>query len=236
MPASRIERAAERRTDAAALAALAADPRAGAYLIGGELIVLKKGAAAHEPLFAHGRGAARSAPPPRPCSSASSTARARFGVGIAPQAAEALKARDDFLVTDLRSIAVQGLVAPSICRRSPKPRRCSTGTRAIASAPNCGARDAAWSRPAGGATARNCKAQHFPRTDPVVIMLAIDGERCLLGRSPRFVPTMWSCLAGFVEPGETIEDAVRRETLEEAGIACGRVAISPRSPGRSRRR
>ena len=54
-------------------------------------------------------------------------------------------------------------------------------------------------------------------------MLAIDGERCLLGRSPRFVPTMWSCLAGFVEPGEAIEDAVRRETREEAGITCGRV-------------
>ncbi len=56
-------------------------------------------------------------------------------------------------------------------------------------------------------------------------MLAIDGarDRCLLGRSPRFAPTMWSCLAGFVEPGESIEDAVHRETREETGIACGRV-------------
>jgi NAD+ diphosphatase len=69
--------------------------------------------------------------------------------------------------------------------------------------------------------------QHFPRTDPVVIMLAIDtnggGERCLLGRSGRFASNSWSCLAGFVEPGETIEDAVRREVLEEAGIVCGKV-------------
>jgi NAD+ diphosphatase len=65
--------------------------------------------------------------------------------------------------------------------------------------------------------------QHFPRTDPCVIMLAIDGERCLLGRSARFATNMWSCLAGFVEPGETIEEAVRRETFEEAGIAVGRV-------------
>ncbi len=71
---------------------------------------------------------------------------------------------------------------------------------------------------------------HFPRTDPVVIMLSVDGERCLLGRSPRFAPTMWSCLAGFIEPGESIEDAVRRETWEEAGIATGRVAYFRSQP------
>ena len=67
-------------------------------------------------------------------------------------------------------------------------------------------------------------------------MLAIDGENCLLGRSPRFAPTMWSCLAGFIEPGEAIEDAVRRETREEAGIVCGEVNYFARSPGRSRPR
>jgi NAD+ diphosphatase len=72
--------------------------------------------------------------------------------------------------------------------------------------------------------------QHFPRTDPVVIMLAIDGDNCLLGRSPRFAPTMWSCLAGFIEPGESIEDAVHRETLEEAGIVCGRVKYFASQP------
>jgi NAD+ diphosphatase len=76
----------------------------------------------------------------------------------------------------------------------------------------------------------NCRVQHFPRTDPVVIMLAIAGERCVLGRSPRFAPTMWSCLAGFVEPGETIEDAVRREVREEVGIACGRVTYFASQP------
>jgi NAD+ diphosphatase len=54
-------------------------------------------------------------------------------------------------------------------------------------------------------------------------MLAVRGDRGLLGRSGRFAATMWSCLAGFAEPGESIEDAVRRETLEEAGIQCGRV-------------
>lgn len=68
-----------------------------------------------------------------------------------------------------------------------------------------------------------CKRQHFPRTDPVVIMLTIDGDRCLLGRSGRFEDGMYSCLAGFMEPGETIENAVRRETLEESAIVVGAV-------------
>ena len=68
-----------------------------------------------------------------------------------------------------------------------------------------------------------CGAEHFPRTDPVVIMLTADGDRCLLGRQARFAPGMWSCLAGFVEPGEAIEEAVRRETFEEAGVRCGPV-------------
>lgn len=68
-----------------------------------------------------------------------------------------------------------------------------------------------------------CGARHFPRVDPVVIMLVTDGDRCLLGRQPHFAPGMHSCLAGFVEPGETLEAAVRREILEEAGIRIGTV-------------
>ncbi|MEQ9244782.1 MAG: NAD(+) diphosphatase, partial [Nitratireductor sp.] len=75
-----------------------------------------------------------------------------------------------------------------------------------------------------------CGRDHFPRTDPVVIMLAVRGEQCLLGRSPHFAPGMVSCLAGFVEPGETIEAAVRRETREEAGIAVGAVAYHASQP------
>ncbi|WP_439604310.1 NAD(+) diphosphatase, partial [Shinella sp.] len=65
-----------------------------------------------------------------------------------------------------------------------------------------------------------CSHTIFPRTDPVAIMLVIDIERdlCLLGRSPHFPEGMYSCLAGFLEPGETIEHTVRRETLEESGI------------------
>jgi NAD+ diphosphatase len=66
-----------------------------------------------------------------------------------------------------------------------------------------------------------CKAEHFPRVDPVTIMLVEHDGNLLLGRQPRFPPRRFSALAGFVEPGETIEGAVAREVFEEAGVrAC----------------
>ncbi len=75
-----------------------------------------------------------------------------------------------------------------------------------------------------------CAAEHFPRTDPVAIMLAVREERCLMGRGRHFAPGMFSCLAGFIEPGETIENAVRRETFEESGIWLGRVRYHASQP------
>jgi len=68
-----------------------------------------------------------------------------------------------------------------------------------------------------------CAAQHFPRVDPVAIMLVVQDGKCLMGRQSHFPPGMYSALAGFIEPGETLEDAVRREVMEEAGIRVGRV-------------
>lgn len=70
-----------------------------------------------------------------------------------------------------------------------------------------------WQRTCG-----TCDAAHFPRTDPVTIMLVEHEDRLLLGRQPRFPPRVYSALAGFVEPGETIEEAVAREVFEEAGV------------------
>jgi NAD+ diphosphatase len=76
----------------------------------------------------------------------------------------------------------------------------------------------------------NCRAHHFPRVDPVVIMLAVSGERCLLGRGHRRPGARFSCLAGFMEPGETLEEAVRREVFEESGIRIGRVRYLASQP------
>ncbi len=85
--------------------------------------------------------------------------------------------------------------------------------------------EAGWQRRCGA-----CGAQHFPRTDPVVIMLVTRGNRTLLGRSPGWPDGMYSCLAGFVEPGETLEAAVRREVAEEAGVAVGAVRYLASQP------
>ncbi|PIE09500.1 MAG: NAD(+) diphosphatase [Rhodobacterales bacterium] len=76
----------------------------------------------------------------------------------------------------------------------------------------------------------NCGRFHFPRTDPVVIMLVTHGNSVLLGRSPGWPDRMYSLLAGFVEPGETMEAAVRREVFEEAGVRCGDVGYLASQP------
>ena len=225
---SRIERAAELRTDASAIAALTKHPGAGTYVIGGEWIVAKKGSPLSEPLFtpaeAHEFG-----PAAETIFLGLLDGAPRFGHGLSPQSAEALKSRGDLLVTDLRSIAVQGLVAANDLPPIAEAKAVLHWHARHRFCPNCGAATrlvcGGWRRDCS-----QCKAEHFPRTDPVVIMLAIDGDRGLLGRSPRFVPTMWSCLAGFVEPGESIEDAVHRETREEAGITCGRVVYFASQP------
>lgn len=75
--------------------------------------------------------------------------------------------------------------------------------------------------PADGGFRRQCvvcKAEHFPRVNPVSIMLATSGDKCLVGRSKQFPKGMFSALAGFIEPGETFEEAVARELFEEAGV------------------
>lgn len=218
---SRIERVAEKRFDTAWLDLQAADIRCRTYVTGGELIVMKRGDPVHDPLFSPSE--ARSLGPlAETVFLGAMDGVARFGTAMTQAAAEELKERSDLFVTDLRSIAIQGLVAaehlPPIAEAKAllhwhaRHRFCS----------NCGGPtapvDGGWKR-----ACPECKGEHFPRTDPVVIMLAVRGDKGLLGRSGRFAASMWSCLAGFVEPGESVEDAVRRETMEEAGVRCGRV-------------
>ncbi len=137
--------------------------------------------------------------------------------------------REDLKLVDLRSIAIGGLLPPdqtamlaaakALMHWHARHRFCS----------NCGVADAVamagWRRDCPA-----CKSTHFPRTDPVVIMLAVDGDACLLGRQPRFPKGMYSALAGFVEPGETIEAAVRREIHEEAAVTCGAVRYFASQP------
>ena len=226
--ASRIERMAELRHDDAALKRFAVQPNAGAYVIGGELVALKTAGGCCEPLFAleeaRALGAVRDT-----VFLGLMEAAPRFGFGLEAQAIEPLKLRNDLKITDLRSIAVQGLVEASHLPPLAEAKALLGWHARHRFCPNCGAPTqsvcAGWRRDCPA-----CGVEHFPRTDSVVIMLAIAGERCVLGRSPRFAPTMWSCLAGFAEPGETLEEAVRREVREEVGIACGRVKYFASQP------
>jgi NAD+ diphosphatase len=86
-------------------------------------------------------------------------------------------------------------------------------------------RDGGWKRRCPA-----CEAEHFPRTDPVVIMLPYHGDRCMLGRQERWPAGMFSALAGFLEPGETIEEACARELSEEAGLRTRRVRYHSTQP------
>jgi NAD+ diphosphatase len=222
-----LDRAAGRRLDQEFLDACAARATSGFYLVGGEMVVLKRAGDGFDPMFSA-----------REVSALDVSERVflglfhdagRFGLSLPQDTIEALKSDGRFHVTDLRSIAVQGLVpaehlaplaeAKALLHWHARRHFCS----------NCGhptkVVQAGWRR-----DCTHCQAEHFPRTDPVVIMLAVNGDRCLLGRQTRFVPGMWSCLAGFVEPGETIEEAARRETLEESGIRCGTVRYFASQP------
>ena len=152
-----------------------------------------------------------------------------FGMGISEAAVEKLLTRNDVALTELRGMAMQGAVPPEQLSAIAMAKSMVTWHQRHGFCANCGARTAmkegGWKR-----DCPSCKAEHFPRTDPVVIMLVTAGDKCLLGRQKRFLPGMYSCLAGFVEAAETIEDAVRREVFEEAGIRCADVAYYMTQP------
>lgn len=220
---SPLDRAAQLRAQGAELAG---DPAARFYLLGGELVALAGAGPVFDPLLP--LAAVEPFRRAEPLFLGLDAGAPRLAVTFDPGRREELEAAG-FTVTDLRSIAVTGLVEP----RHLGPIACG---KALAGwharhgfCANCGSAtrvtDAGWRR-----DCPSCGAQHFPRTDPVVIMLTAAGDRCLMGRQPHFAPGMWSCLAGFVEPGETIEEAVRRETLEEAGISTGRVTYHACQP------
>lgn len=209
-----IDRGAERRDDPDFVAAEAADPQARTLLFSGDALVTR--GEAPDPLFALDGAAGE-----------------RVYLGRhhgAPRFAVPVDGAGEGLDTaDLRALAVEGRLdgeglalagyAKSMASWHGRHRFCA----------NCGSPTQA----SAGGWRRSCQAcgtLHFPRVDPVVIMLVTRGDRCLLGRQGRFPPGMWSCLAGFVEPGETIEEAARREIMEEAGLRLGPVAYELSQP------
>jgi NAD+ diphosphatase len=151
-----------------------------------------------------------------------------FATALPEEAAERFP-EPAFRVGDLRGVAASGAVAADELGLLATARSVLTWHARNGYCANCGTptevKAAGFRR-----ECPNCSLHHFPRTDPVVIMLVHRGDRCLIGRGPHFPGTMYSCLAGFVEPGETIEDAVRRETMEETGVAVGEVRYRASQP------
>ena len=231
-----LNRLSEKRDDAQALADLAARADARSLVFVSDTPVLKQRGDALDAFFTLAEAEALGARDEQALLGQTSEATV-FATLLKPEVARrdeakgalVLPGRDDLVLIDLRSLAAKALLPrPTIAMMAQgksllfwhgKHRFCS----------QCGApstvTSAGWKRECAA-----CKAQHFPRTDPVVIMLATHGDRCLLGRQARFAPGMYSALAGFLEPGETIEDAVRREVMEEAGVRIGRVTYMASQP------
>ncbi|NMG40494.1 NAD(+) diphosphatase [Chelativorans sp. ZYF759] len=222
---NRLDRLSENRAEDALETALAA-PDARLLVSRGGRVVLKVNGEGFEPWF----GVAESA---------AAGARLEHAVLLgwdrgtpvlaAPGGIEPDDLPDGLKAIDHRSVYVQGLLD------EPTLGALAQGASLLAwnaSHRFCGRCGAKTVMRIGGykRVCTGCEAQLFPRTDPVAIMLAVREEKCLLGRSPHFPPGMYSCLAGFIEPGETIEDAVRRETFEESGIRIGRVAYHASQP------
>jgi NAD+ diphosphatase len=225
---TQINRMSEQRGDRALIEKFFKSEDARAIVVAHEMIVLKKSGEKCDALFGMEET--------RELGASGETIfiglhqkKPRFGLSLAAENAEALKERSGLHVTDLRSVATQGLVPH-------EQLECIAIAKALyhwharnSFCPNCGSAtnmsDAGWRRSCPG-----CKAEHFSRTDPCVIMLAVRGEKCLLARSHRFVQGMYSALAGFMEPGESMEDAVRRETQEESGLNIGAVRYFASQP------
>jgi NAD+ diphosphatase len=239
-----LNRLSERREDEAFLSALRERPDALTLLLCRDMPVLKKAAGGLDPLFSFSE--LGSIAPPRQLAllgafpngapvyaamldDGAVELRADASDGFLDRRVLVIPGREDLSLVDMRSIALQGLLAPELIGIFGQAKALMNWHARHGHCANCGAvtrvAAAGWRRECD-----TCKAQHFPRTDPVVIMLAVDGDNCLLGRQPRFPKSMYSCLAGFLESGETIEDAVRREIFEEAGIACGPVAYLASQP------
>ena len=239
-----LDRLSALRDDAAAIATLRAHPGARAVVIVSDLPVLACVASAHDAHFALGEAEALG-PLRGEAFLGESADGPIFALWLEDAALTAhvpppeqtffdprrlsIAGRADLVLPDMRAVAVQGLVPPDVLGMLGQAKSLFYWHARHRFCGVCGGQTqsaaAGWRR-----DCPHCKAQHFPRTDPVVIMLAHDGERCLLGRQARFSPGMYSCLAGFLESGETIEDAVRRELAEEAGIVTGEVTYLASQP------
>lgn len=213
-----LDRAAHLRTDDAKLLALEGKRDSRAYVVHRDSLVVARESGGSRALLTIDE-ALKYGANPGTIFLGQREGAAIFGMGIGAPAVEKLLTRDDVAVSELRGMAMQGVVPSDQLSAIAMAKSLVSWHQRHGYCANCGTRtrmtQGGWKR-----DCPNCKVEHFPRTDPVVIMLVTSGDKVLLGRQKQFPPGMYSCLAGFVEVAETIEDAVRREIFEESGIRC----------------
>ena len=223
-----LDRAAHLRLDDDRLIAFESDSRSRAYVVFRDSLVVKRDGEASHALLTIDEALKFGANPGTVFLGLRDGA-AVFGMGISAASAERLIGRDDVAVSELRGMAMQGAIPTDQLSAVAMAKSLVNWHQRHGFCANCGVktsmREGGWKR-----QCPSCKAEHFPRTDPVVIMHVTKGDKCLMGRQSRFLTGMYSCLAGFVEAAETIEDAVRREVFEEAGIRCTDVAYYMTQP------
>ena len=213
-----IDRAAHLRTQSDAMLALRQHPDTRVYVVHRDALLLKHTSEAPRARITFDEARELGAHEP-PSFLGLDRGAALFGTDLSDEAAERIAGRAGASLMNLRALASQGTIDESQLSTIAMAKSLTSWHRRHGFCANCGVAttvtQAGWRR-----DCPNCHAEHFPRTDPVVIMLVTFGEQCLLGRQQHFPPLMWSCLAGFVEAAETIEDAVRREIFEESNIKC----------------
>jgi NAD+ diphosphatase len=152
----------------------------------------------------------------------------RFAIALPPDLVER---HADVLrpLVDLRSLALQGAMSADELSLLAQAKSLADWNETHRFCGKCGtptnSSDGGWKR-----ICTSCGRDAFPRIDPVVIMLVTDGARCVLARETRFPPGMYSAIAGFIEPGDDLEHAVRRETKEEIGLAVDEVRYELSQP------
>ncbi len=227
--ATLFDRASERRADPHYLAALASEPAARfLLLVGGKASIVSNAELARVRWFTKPELDGLGVGTNDAMLLGTEGGAGRFAVAVqaepdAPRL-EAVKP-----LVDLRSLANGGTMSAGDLSLLGEAKALADWHETSRFCGACGGatalRDGGWRR-----VCERCGREHFPRVDPVVIMLVTDGARCVLGREARFPPGMYSALAGFVEPGEDIEHAVRRETREEVGVEVGAVTYALSQP------
>src|ERR1700688_173572 len=192
-----LDRAAHLRSDDAKLMALEGRPDSRAYVVYRDSLVVKQEAEGPRALLGIDEALQFGANPGTIFLGLRDGA-AVFGMGISAAAVEQLLTRNDVAVTELRGMAMQGVVSPDQLSAIAMAKSMVSWHQRHGYCANCGTRTAmkegGWKR-----DCPNCKTEHFPRTDPVVIMLVTACDKVLLCRQKQFLPGMYSCLAGFVE-------------------------------------